>query len=246
MRSKILIVVLALGATASLVAQQRETNQQLADQQQAAQKSQVRLFELVLQQAVDRGGARLADWALQIDSRFMLTPATPPIISSVPVPDSGVVFDIQIPEIIGTQFIERFARTTSPAQPQQPIQPTAGKQQLPQQPGKSVGATSTPTPDPMKAGPAAENNLSANDRYSEFVRESLIDAILDGSGVLSLKDNESLTVAAIGIDVAVTNPLYKNQSRKLILHIKGADLALYHAGKITKDEAKNRIIELRF
>src|SRR5438552_6762252 len=98
-RARALVVVLAAAATAPLVAQQRETNQQLADQQQAAQKSQVRLFELVLQQAVDRGGARLADWALQIDSRFMLTPATPPIISSVPVPDSGVVFDIHVPRI---------------------------------------------------------------------------------------------------------------------------------------------------
>jgi hypothetical protein len=44
----------------------------------------------------------------------------------------------------------------------------------------------------------------------------------------------------------VTHPYYRNQSRKLILSIKAEDLAAYRAGKITRDEAKQKIVDRRF
>ena len=127
-------------------------------------------------------------------------------------------------------------------QPQTPVSaPT------PPTPGKIMGAGGLVTPDKMSTAPVAPNpSMNANDRYSEAVRAALIDVILDNSVILSLKDDETLTVAAMGIDVANTNPFYANNSRKLILHISGADLNLLHQQKITRDEAKNRIIEKRF
>ena len=73
-----------------------------------------------------------------------------------------------------------------------------------------------------------------------------MDAMLDSSGVLTVKDGQWLTVVAIPIDVLVTNPYYRNTSRKLILSIKGEDLAALRAGKITRDEAKLKMVEMRF
>ena len=71
--------------------------------------------------------------------------------------------------------------------------------------------------------------------------------MLDSSTVLqSLRNDQWLTVVAIPVDVLVTNPYYRNTSRKLILSIKGEDLAAFRAGKITRDEAKQRIVDTRF
>ena len=73
-----------------------------------------------------------------------------------------------------------------------------------------------------------------------------MDAILYSSIVLSLRDNQWLSVAVVPVDVAVTNPLYRNTSRKLILSIKGEDLAAFRAGKLTREEAKLKIVDTRF
>jgi hypothetical protein len=73
-----------------------------------------------------------------------------------------------------------------------------------------------------------------------------MDAILDSSGVLTLRESQWLSVAVVPIDVAVTNPLYRNTSRKLILSIRGDDLAAFRAGRISREEAKLRIVDKRF
>jgi hypothetical protein len=85
-----------------------------------------------------------------------------------------------------------------------------------------------------------------NVMYSDFVRLGLMDAMLDSASVLTLKDGQWLTVVAIPVDVLVTNPYYRNTSRKLILSIKGEDIAAFRAGKITRDEAKLKIVDTRF
>jgi hypothetical protein len=97
----------------------------------------------------------------------------------------------------------------------------------------------------MRTPPPPAGSMNPNDRYSEFVRAALIDSILDSSIMLTLKDDETLTVSAHGLELN-PNSLYANDSRKLILHMKGVDLNLLHQGKITRDEARNRMIEIRF
>ena len=79
-----------------------------------------------------------------------------------------------------------------------------------------------------------------------IIASALIDAILDNVAVLILKDDDTLTVSAMGVDVVNTNPLYANTSRKLILHVKGADLNLARQGKISRDELRDRIVEKHF
>ena len=82
--------------------------------------------------------------------------------------------------------------------------------------------------------------------YSNLVRTGLIDAMLDSGGVLSMRDSQMVTVVVVPIDVMVTNPLYRNSSRKLVLSIKGEDLAAFRAGKLTREEVKLKIVDTRF
>jgi hypothetical protein len=238
------VVVLGLAIAVPAVAQVRDPNQQVADQQQATQKTQMRTYELILRQAVEHGGQEFAVWTDQVAPGLLLASVSPPIISSIPVPGRGIVFDIQIPEIIPMQnkFLTEMIRRQPQAPPQQtvpgtPTQPTSGRVQ---------GTNGQMTPDLMKTSPAGSPSMDANQRYSEYVRTALIDAILDNIGVLTLKDDETLTVGAMGIDVANTNPLYANTSRKLILHVMGSDMNLFRQGKITRDELRDRIIEKHF
>ena len=89
------------------------------------------------------------------------------------------------------------------------------------------------------AGPAVPFNPDR--AYTTYVREALIDAMLDSSAVLPITAQETLTVVASGMD---TNPLYR--SRKLVLTISGADLLGMRQGRLTREQAKERIIEARF
>ena len=66
------------------------------------------------------------------------------------------------------------------------------------------------------------------------------------SGSARVRAIPAFEVVAIPVDVLVTNPYYRNTSRKLILSIKGEDLAAFRAGKITRDEVKQRIVDTRF
>src|SRR4029079_18315220 len=97
------VVVLGLAIAVPAVAQVRDPNQQVADQQQATQKNQMRTYELILRQAVEHGGQEFAVWTDQVAPGLLLASVSPPIISSIPVPGRGIVFDIQIPEIIPMQ-----------------------------------------------------------------------------------------------------------------------------------------------
>ena len=111
-----------------------------------------------------------------------------------------------------------------------------------------VGSTSQPNVvqgDPLSGpapAPAPRLTGNINLHYTEYVRDAVIDAILDQSGVLTLKEEQILAVAVI--PVSVTGP--PNSSRTLILSIKGGDLSLLRQGKISRDDAKRRIIETRF
>ena len=233
---KVFVVVLGLGVAVPVNAQQREADQSVADKMQAAQKEQLQLFEMVLRRAVDRGGRELVAWVQQLGSPVLLDFTTPAIISGVPIPQRGVVFDVNVPNIGGTAILQAvMSRQPSTTQNSAGQINVANSSK-----GNIMAAGGVVPPDPMRNPP-----MDPNDQYSEFVRQALIDSILDSSVMLNLKDDEMLTVAAHGLELN-PNSLYANNSRKLILHMKGADLNLLHQGKITRDEAKNRMIEIRF
>ncbi len=199
-------------------------------------KRQAGVFEVVLRQAVETGGQRLAQWARQVVPSVVLAQASNPVVQAVPLPDSSLVFNVQVPEILQTSVM-LFQQLQRPQGPRPVANPPAGGR---------VGGTGVVPDDPVAERVSDPDSLDPDRRYSDYVREALIDAMLDGSAVLQLQPGQWLTVAASGVDIAVTNPLYRNPSRKLVLSIKGEDLLEFRQQRITRDEARARILERRF
>ena len=98
-------------------------------------------------------------------------------------------------------------------------------------------ARSPIVPDPFLTEP--------NQFYRNAVRDKLVDAMLDYSRPLNIASSESLSVVARSEDDPMPNSLY-DDSRTMILRITGVNLALYHEGKITREEARKRVIESQF
>lgn len=236
------LVVVAVGCALSVgVAAQQSApdaqSTQTGDAQLDRLRAEVRTFEMVLLQAIEGAGQKLANWAMPVAPTVTLTPAADPIITGLPLPDSSLIFEVRIPELLqgGVMIFNDYARLPKP-QLTRPVVPTQTQGQTP-----VAATTNVVADDPMKNAPVTPEKM-----YSDFIRLGLMDAILDSSVVLTLRENQWLSVAVVPIDVAVTNPLYRNTSRKLILSIKGEDLAAFRAGKITREEAKLKIVDKRF
>lgn len=201
-------------------------------------RADVGTFEIALRRAVDKAALEMSQWAQQIVPNVALGQAAEPIVHGVPAGDASITFHIEVSEMLGVPLFQAYAqrfRSQSPADGNGQVQ--------------RVGSTGAPViqGDPT-TGPVATPKPSVDDfnqHYSDFVRESVMDTLLDQSGVLSLKDEQVLAVAVIPVSVT-TAPGTRGVSRELILSIKGADLNQLRQGKISRDEAKRRITETRF
>nr|PZN85828.1 MAG: hypothetical protein DIU54_08755 [Acidobacteriota bacterium] len=214
----------ALGAVLALAAGQVRLAAQTAaptPEIDNVARSQAFVFERALRGAVEAGGQRLAKRALVLVPELTLS-TEEATVRSVRLTGYGFFFDVQVPDIQSTVLL--LDMMTARQQRMSPVQPVAET---------SASAAAGPVFDPSR-------------EYSSYVREALIDTILDTSGVLTLGPNEHLTVAVSGIDRPQPNPLYRSNPAKLVLTIKGADLAEFRQGRISREEARERILEERF
>jgi hypothetical protein len=229
---RIFAVALVCAMPVGVAAQQAEPPAQTnaSDPQLERTRNEVRTFEIVLYQSIERAGQKLAAWAETKVPNVMLSPAADPVVNGVPLAGDNLVFMVRIAELSGVAVFtgapRKFFNNQTPGQADG---------------GKLVNSTGVVPDDPMKADPPDPNGM-----YSDFIRLGLMDAMIDSSTVLTLKDGQWLSVVAIPVDVLVVNPYYRNPSRKLVLSIKAEDLAAYRAGKITRDEAKLKIVDRRF
>lgn len=202
--------------------------------QEDALKRNVQTYELVLKQAIFTAGTKVADWARKIEPSVQLGFAAEPEVRGIPLLDNSLVFHVDVSEMgmgISGQLWYEIAMSKGLIGP-----PRAG--------AARVGG-STPAPDSMKVGSTV--NMTPGEYMTEQVRESLIDAILDSATILqTLAAGQTLTVACNPVDKLERNPLYRNPSKKLVLQIKGEDLVALREGKLSREEAKQRIIERRF
>jgi hypothetical protein len=199
-------------------------------------KSQTFAYENSLRTAVLLGGQKLAEQAQQVVPQLVLFASEEPIVRGIRLDGYGYFFDVQAPNIQRSSMMVWDMYQSRPAQPASSPAPAGGSASA------TVVAANTPAADPMSASPAAA--FDPDRAYSNFVREALIDALLDSSGVLPIAPEEHLTIAASGIDQPGANPLYR--VRKLMLTIKGSDLQDLRQGHISRDDAKARISEARF
>jgi hypothetical protein len=198
------------------------TARQLTPEQE---KDQVRNFAYVLRAQVERGGQRLAQRVTEIvaDAPQLGMAGTPDVLGA-PHPDGGFVFTVQVPDI-QPSFLYLFGMRLRQQQGARPV-------------------TTNPT-DPRVVDPPKSADLAFDPgrEYGEFVRAGLMDAMVENSQALGIADGRLVVIASVTAE-ARRDPL--ENSRLLILSIKGEDLAAYRQGRITKDEVLQRITDRRF
>jgi hypothetical protein len=218
----------------------------------ASLRNTVVAYEFVLKDAMDQAGTKLAAWAQQIAPEVYLVRAASPVVTSMLLPDNSMAFEVRISEILPTslQLFDMYARQAGPGQNAQNASNIGSKATAMTQIPPADPVTVPPPPPVVAPGAtgAATNTGSLNpgQQYSDFVREAIINTLVDSAMILPIKEGQWLTVQVTPVDVAITNPLYKNPSRRLILSIKGDDLAALRQKTITREEARLRVVERRF
>ena len=199
--------------------------------QEEALKRQVLGFEIALKTAIIKAGSNVAEWAKKIDPTIVLSFVAQPEVRAVPLLDNSLVFHVDVSELGVSSALLVLQRNVFGPEPKQPGSAT-----------RVSGAGATP--DSTKVNTPM---VSPSQYMTEQVREALIEAMLDSPQMLPLlTTGQTLTVACNPVDVLVNNPIYQNRSRKLVLQIKGEDLVAMREGKLTREQAKERIIERRF
>jgi hypothetical protein len=234
------LVIGAVLMTGFGVSAQQTRNESLTAEAQVQQRRlQFQLMEGVLKNAVRQGAREIAMRAqntLPVGALFMGEAKA----KGFPLDGYGIVFDIEIP-IIRESAVIASRLMTPPMPPPAGTQPVSGR-------GAAGNATTRSTAvvaeDPMARSPIVPDPFMAdpNQFYRNTVRDRIVDAMLDYSRSLNVPATESLSVVARSEE---DGSLY-DDSRTLILRIKGEDLALFHDGKITRDEIKKRIVESQF
>lgn len=240
-RIQIVVMGLAL-ATTTAAAQQVPATPGVAPEVQVLQRRfQFQLMEGVIENAVQQGAMEVATRAQGMMPVGMLFIGTPKA-RGFPLDQYGVVFHVEIPQILESAVVlNQFQRPTLAA-----AGPT-GNQNVSNNAAGKTRATGVVEGDPMVKSPLVSDPFLAdpNGFYRETVKRKLVDAILDYSKSLEIGAGESLSIVARGEDDPIRTSMY-NDSKAMILRIKGSDLALFYSGKITKDEARKLVIESQF
>lgn len=202
-------------------------------------KSQVRTFEVALKAAVETGTRNFAKRATEM---------VPELFSVVDAPEvNGVivhvrdraefVFHIQVPMIWPVMQVmlmnQRLMPGGGPA--------AAGTQPV----GTRVGDAGSDA-DPVD-GVNPSNRPELEREFGRKVRDALVDAILDNSAVLPIAAADTLVIFASVPDSGIPASLYQDPvPRKLVLSMTGADLTDLRQGRISRDEARTRVVEEHF
>ena len=214
-------------------------------------RSQILTFEDVLRRAIEVAGEDLSKQVQQqlntpIPIQFGFDP-TAPIVRGWPIDAYGYHFDVQIPDVAETGIL--VWQMWGGSRPNAGILETPPAGERPARPVASGGAVVADDP---TTGPAASGRAAAAPdptpivaTYRANVRHALIDAILNNPGVLNLRDGDMLAVSAAGMGQSAAYRL-STRSARLTLYIRGADLAALREGKLTRDQARQRITEKSF
>lgn len=240
MSSRGFVVLTLTLAAAPLAAQQPQPPTEGVD---TNTRYQIRQYEAALYTAVLHAGEQLAERADKIVPGVQLTLATDPIVRFVPTPE-GPVFDVQIPLLLNTgPAILRMYQNQQQQSQQQQVRPSSA---LPVAQENRVGAAGgVVTPDPMTNSPVQPGSFDPDREYTAFARQALIDALIDNSAAVPIKEGQRLEIAASGLGI-MRDPIRPDNSRKLVLVISAADLTEFRQGKITRAEVITRIKEDRY
>jgi hypothetical protein len=188
-------------------------------------------FEDILRRSVQTGAEQMSIQVRRVvpDSQLMLAGNTE--VSGYRLEGYGAFFVVRVPGLVRSYAM---------------LIQVMGNQQLRR---RNVSATVTPPGNepaarPPQAVPYIDSALITEPDavYTREVKNALIDSMLDNSSALRIAPSESLTVAAR--DSAEPDPFVptsQSDFQTLMFTIKGSDLSEYHAGKITIEEARQRV-----
>ena len=235
--------------------------------EQVQQRHTLRVFGNVLVSAAQHGAELLGLRVRQIDPAIILLSSTAPRAEGFVLDGYGVFFHIEIPGInpavewamqtrgrdqaaeAAVMNINRWLQTIEDPQERAELQRQMARiaqRLLPpgalQNRAGAIPAGMSPSPEtappPMLENPGKE--------YRRLVTEQLINAMLDHSHQLRLGTDEWLMVAARGSQGPLVPEAVLDDSVPLMLRIKGSDLAEFRAGRITRDEARARVVVREF
>ena len=211
-------------------------------------RNQLRTFESVLITAVKQGGEAFARMqGDMIPPNVQLTSEDPQVKGLAPPHSGGLAFFVQVPPI-RVLVLEGIVMERTP----RGLQQTAGR-------NTGVGRPATgaqgliAAPDPTSESPQVDDGKCASRtkpsagypnpdyEYAVSVCDALMDAMLDNSGPLPIKENEWLTIAAVNGEPDPPGFVKSSTSYTTYLEVKGSDLLAFRQGKISKDDARKLI-----
>jgi hypothetical protein len=130
------------------------------------------------------------------------------------------------------QALKRVELQVNPGVARSPATPVSGARKATGSAAAAPGKPGAPD-DPIIADP--------NEAYRTEVIAALKDAMLAHSSALNIGPTEWLTIAAKGDDDRPRLAPADSDARTRIIRLRGSDLADFLAGKITRDEALQRI-----
>ena len=207
---------------------------------------QIGVMERVLEGAVEHGAANLRE-RLQLiapDAPAQLLILGSPRVRGFRLDGYGVFFDVDVPSLNGTltwslRTLDPGAGTvlSLPASSAKPVLPN------PRRPaGAAAGAPDRPVT-AASAVPAPDVSLldDPNEAYRTEVVQALKDAMLDYSGPLAIGADEWMTVAARGIQDRPRMGSADSDGQTVMVRARGADLAAFRSGQISREEVMNRV-----
>ncbi len=234
-------VGLVVGGVAPMAAQQVRNDDLTAEAQIQQRRYQFQLMEGVLENAVRQGAVEVAmraEMALPIGTLFMGRPKA----KGFPLDGYGVVFDIEIPIILESQVLLSQMAPVAPSRPDLGTRAVSGRGA----PAPTTRSASGVDDDPMTRSPIVTDPFLAdpNAFYRSTVRERLVEVMLDYSRSLGVPAGEWLSIVARSEEDPAPN--LRKGSPTMILRIKGEDLEAFHAGRLTREETRKRVVESQF
>ena len=257
------IAIAALAATAGSAAAQTAITRE-----QVERRHKIRVFENVLVTAAQHGAELLGLRVQQIDPTIILLTGTAPRAEGFVIDGSGVFVHVQIPAVdpvvawaVRTRGRDEMAERAIAAirQGLESVSDTQLRVVLQQQLRRLEQRVTPPGPNggPTRGVQHASDSAPVasarpplmddpNLEYEGLVTEQLINAMLDHSHQLGLGADDWLTIAARGNHGPLLQQAAFDDSVTLMLRVKGSDLAEFRAGRITRDEARARVIRREF
>lgn len=225
------VLAAAISVAASAAAGTQTPIRTTADQQLRQEK--ISIMEGTLTSSVGVAAQRISKDVKSIDSTAMLFTGQSRA-KGFTLEGHGVFFYVEVPTLDLTVMmsVQQFERERS-AQQRAEAQPQGADPQ----PVRNLRPDSSRLP---SAAEAVASLMAEGQKWRATVRLALIDAMLDNSKNLELKPEEWLTIAARGSET----DLLPNEILNLtttVLRVKGSDLADFLAGRLTKDEARQKV-----